>query len=117
MVLNLPFSVILPTQRQIRGCQCFLAQAAAAAESKSAEDITFVFVNQGESLQHIHAFMSEHGFDLKNVWQDPSNALGQTTGAHAMPTTLYYNADGQLVSTHFGELSRATLQEGLSRIR
>ncbi|MEC8936435.1 MAG: TlpA disulfide reductase family protein, partial [Pseudomonadota bacterium] len=84
---------------------------------QQAQDITFVFVNQGESLQHIHAFMSEHGFDLKNVWQDPSNALGQTTGAHAMPTTLYYNADGQLVSTHFGELSRATLQDGLSRIR
>lgn len=84
---------------------------------QQAQDITFVFVNQGESLQHIHTFMHEHGFNLNHVWQDPSNALGQATGAHAMPTTLYYNADGDLVSTHFGELSRATLQDGLTRIR
>lgn len=81
------------------------------------QDITFVFVNQGESAQQIEAFLQQHGFSLKNVWQDPSNALGQATGAHAMPTTLYYNSDGQLVNTHFGELSRATLEQGLSRLR
>lgn len=81
------------------------------------QDITFVFVNQGESAQQIEAFMSQHAFSLENVWQDPNNALGQATGAHAMPTTLYYNAEGQLVNTHFGELSRATLTQGLERLR
>lgn len=84
---------------------------------KTEQDITFVFVNQGESRQQIESFMSEHGFTLANVWQDPRNALGQATGAHAMPTTLYYDAQGQLVNTHFGELSRATLQQGLERLR
>tara|TARA_R110000850_G_scaffold32355_8_gene89070 strand:+ start:111 stop:926 length:816 start_codon:yes stop_codon:yes gene_type:complete len=79
--------------------------------------ITFVFVNQGESLGQINAFMDEYGFSLDNVWQDPRNAVGQATGANAMPTTLYYDADGQLVSSHFGELSSATLQQGLKRLR
>ncbi len=79
--------------------------------------ITFVFVNQGESSTQIEAFINEHGFRLDNVWLDPRNAVGQATGAHAMPTTLYYNADGQLVNTHFGELSSATLQRGLERLR
>lgn len=87
------------------------------AAQQQEQDVTFVFVNQGESLPQINRFMAEHGFQLDNVWQDPRNALGQVTGAHAMPTTLYYDAQGQLVSTHFGELSRATLNDGLSRIR
>lgn len=78
--------------------------------------ITFVFVNQGESPAHIEAFMDEHGFTLDNVWLDLSNGVGQATGAHAMPTTLYYDANGQLVNTHFGELSSATLQRGLERL-
>jgi YD repeat-containing protein len=84
---------------------------------KNETDVTFVFVNQGESPAHIDAFMDEHGFSLDNVWLDPRNAVGQATGAHAMPTTLYYDANGQLVSTHFGELSSATLRRGLERLR
>lgn len=81
------------------------------------QDITFVFVNQGESAQHIETFMNQHDLSLENVWLDQSNALGRATGAHAMPTTLFYNAQGKLVNTHFGELSRATLQQGLKRLR
>lgn len=84
---------------------------------KTEKDITFVFVNQGESAQHIEAFMDQQALSLENVWLDPRNALGQATGAHAMPTTLYYNAEGLLVSTHFGELSHATLLQGLERLR
>ncbi len=80
-------------------------------------DITFIFINQGESPAHIETFMSEHGFSLDNVWLDPRNAVGQATGAHAMPTTLFYDAEGHLVNTHFGELSSATLQRGLERLR
>ena len=87
------------------------------AAQQNETDITFVFVNQGESPAHIEIFMDKYGFSLDNVWFDPRNAVGQATGAHAMPTTLYYDANGQLVSTHFGELSSATLQRGLERLR
>lgn len=81
------------------------------------QGITFVFVNQGENAQHIEAFMSQHDLSLDNVWLDQRNALGKATGAHAMPTTLFYSAEGKLVNTHFGELSHATLQQGLERLR
>ncbi|MBT2774354.1 TlpA family protein disulfide reductase [Halomonas sp. ISL-60] len=80
-------------------------------------DITFVFVNQGETSSHIDAFMNAYGFSLDNVWLDPRNEVGQATGAHAMPTTLFYDANGHLVNTHFGELSSATLQRGLEHLR
>ncbi|RUR27778.1 TlpA family protein disulfide reductase [Vreelandella andesensis] len=87
-------------------------------EAQNAEQgITFVFVNQGESAQHIETFMNQYDLSLVNVWLDQRNALGKATGAHAMPTTLFYNMEGKLVNTHFGELSKATLQQGLERLR
>lgn len=81
------------------------------------DDITFVFVNQGESLAQVQQFLEEEALQLDNVLLDAALDLGEVTGAVAMPTTLYYDATGQLVDTHFGELSRATLQRGLQRLR
>ena len=77
------------------------------------DDITFVFVNQGENAQHVRRFLEEHTLNLDNVLLDASNALGEVTGSMAMPTTLFYDASGRLTNTHFGELSRATLDSGL----
>lgn len=79
-------------------------------------DITFVFVNQGESAAQVERFLDHESLNLDNVLLDGPLALGEATGAMAMPTTLYYNADGELVDTHFGELSQATLQRGLDRL-
>lgn len=79
------------------------------------DDVTFVFVNQGENLGTVNAFLQQESLALDNVYLDRSNAFGHDVGAMAMPTTLYYNADGTLVDTHFGELSRATLDRSLER--
>ena len=84
---------------------------------QSESEGTFVFANQGESPVHIETFMDEYGFSLDNVRLAPRNAVGQATGAHAMSTTLHYDADGQRVNTHAGELSNSTLQRGLERLR
>ena len=81
------------------------------------QDITFVFVNQGEDVALVNRFLDHESLSLKNVLLDAPTALGDATGAMAMPTTLYYDAEGRLVDTHFGELSRATLTRGLERLR
>ena len=78
-------------------------------------DVTFVFVNQGENLSTVNAFLQQESLTLDNVYLDRNNALGHEVGAMAMPTTLYYNTDGELIDTHFGELSRATLDRSLER--
>lgn len=81
------------------------------------DDISLVFVNQGESQPKVQRFLEEEDLlDLRNVWLDDTLALGETTGAQAMPTTLFYDARGQLVDTHFGELSRASLRPYLERL-
>ncbi|MBA2778449.1 TlpA family protein disulfide reductase [Billgrantia kenyensis] len=84
---------------------------------QEADDITFVFVNQGEDARHVERFLAEHTLELDNILLDARNSLGEVTGSMAMPTTLFYDADGQLRSTHFGELSRATLLSGIERLR
>ncbi|MGK0547803.1 prolipoprotein diacylglyceryl transferase family protein [Halomonas cupida] len=80
-------------------------------------DIDFVFVNQGESAAQVQRFLdAEQLRHLANVWLDDNQRLGQVTGAQVMPTTLFYDTEGQLVDTHFGELSRASLAPYLERI-
>ncbi|WP_110689655.1 redoxin family protein [Salinicola endophyticus] len=78
-------------------------------------DVSFVFVNQGESVEVIKTFLQRESLTLDHLYRDPNMTFGRKVGAVAMPTTLYYDADGQLVDTHFGELSRATLDRSLER--
>lgn len=76
-------------------------------------DITFVYVNQGEQPETITRFISQHKLSLQNVLTDTSASLGRTTGSQALPTTLFYDANGQQVNAHLGELSRASLAHNL----
>ncbi len=80
------------------------------------EDVDFLFVNVGESPEAIGEFLAGEALTLENVLLDRNNRLGAITGAHVLPTTLFYNADGLLVDSHTGELSRATLQQGLDKL-
>ncbi|MCK0715531.1 TlpA family protein disulfide reductase [Chromohalobacter sarecensis] len=79
-------------------------------------DVTFMFVNQGESRQAVRHYLDNESLKLDNVLRDEALALGEYVGAQAMPTTLFYDADGHLADTHFGELSQATLTHALSRL-
>lgn len=43
--------------------------------------------------------------------------LGALVGSRALPTTLFYGADGRLLGTHLGELSDASLAQALEALR
>ncbi len=83
---------------------------------KKHQDVTFAFVNHGEQSSQVLGFLQDQSLTLDNVLMDTPGAVSSATGAMGLPTTLYYNSDGQLVDSHFGELSRATLQRGLDRL-
>lgn len=95
---------------------CVREMPVLAAAQKERDDIAFVFVNIGESSEQIYAFLEDQSIKLDNILLDKRNRLGAVTGAHVLPTTLFYNADGMLVNAHTGELSRATLQRGLDTL-
>lgn len=95
---------------------CVREMPVLAAAQKERDDIAFVFVNIGETSEQIYAFLENQSIRLDNILLDKRNRLGAVTGAHVLPTTLFYNADGMLVNSHTGELSRATLQRGLETL-
>ena len=77
------------------------------------QDITFLFVNQGESMQSVSTFLETQGLNLNNVLFDSGGQLGQKVGSMALPTTLFYSPQGRLLSSHLGELSEASLARAL----
>ena len=76
-------------------------------------DLTFLFVNQAESMQSVATFLETQGLSLNNVLFDRSGRLGQAVGSMALPTTLFYQADGRLINSHLGELSEASLARAM----
>ena len=76
-------------------------------------DITFVFVNQGEQIETINSFLGQQDLSIRNVLSDVSGSLAGATGSHALPTTLFYDAEGRQVDVHMGELSSASLAQKL----
>ncbi|WP_226506636.1 MULTISPECIES: TlpA family protein disulfide reductase [Pseudomonas] len=75
--------------------------------------VAFALVNQGESVADVSTFLGTVGIDSSQVLFDPQTALAQQVGSAALPTTLFYSADGRLVGTHLGELSAASLAHAL----
>ncbi|HDS1736025.1 TlpA disulfide reductase family protein [Pseudomonas sp. BP8] len=75
--------------------------------------VTFLFVNQGETPENVSTFLATTGLSLTHVLFDGGGQLAQRVGSMALPTTLFYNAEGRLLGSHLGELSRASLRHAL----
>ena len=87
-----------------------------AAAQQQHSDIVFTFINQGEGPGEITRYLQESELTLNNVLLDTGGQFGQQVGSHALPTTLFYNAQGQQVASHMGELSAASLSHQLVKL-
>ena len=88
-----------------------------AAAQQRETGVRFVFANQGEDAVPVLRYLAGNSLKLSNVVFDPAAVLGSAVGSKALPTTLFYDATGQLVDTHLGELSAASLASKLQRLR
>ncbi|WP_114152823.1 TlpA disulfide reductase family protein [Chromobacterium haemolyticum] len=79
-------------------------------------DVRFIFANQGEDEVAVRDFFRKQPLRLQHVLLDPAGALGREYGSVALPTTLFFDADGRLASVHLGELSAATLASKLQTL-
>ncbi len=79
--------------------------------------VTFLFINQGESAERVAYFLAKQNLALNNLLLDGSVQLGQMVGSRALPTTLFYDAEGRQVGSHLGELSHASLERALAALR
>lgn len=62
-------------------------------------------------------FLAAQQLSLDNLLLDEQVQLGQLVGSRALPTTLFYDAEGRQVGSHLGELSHASLERALERLR
>ena len=108
MVVNLWASWCPPCRREM---------PVLAAAQQQEKEMTFVFANQGEDAATAFRYLQASQLDLRNVLFDAGAQLGHATGSTSLPTTLFYDADGRLVDTHLGELSKASLASKLAKLR
>jgi len=108
MVINLWASWCPPCRREM---------PVLAAAQQQEKGMTFVFANQGEDAGTAFRYLQASQLDLRHVLFDAGAQLGHATGSTALPTTLFYDADGRLVDAHLGELSKASLASKLAKLR
>lgn len=77
--------------------------------SRENPDVHFVFVSQGEGPEAVRRFLEKQGLTAEWVLLDPETRLSQALGIQGLPTTLFFDREGRLVSRHLGELSEALL--------
>ena len=88
-----------------------------AAAQQREKSVEFLFIDQGESAQAVRAYLQAHQLMLRNVWLDPSSALGPALGSRGLPTTLFVDAEGHLVDAHMGVLNGPALASKLKQIQ
>ncbi|MEF7614487.1 TlpA disulfide reductase family protein [Aquincola sp. MAHUQ-54] len=76
--------------------------------------VHFVFLNQGESADKVKRFLGSEQLRLHNVLLDAKGRASTLAGHRSLPTTLFFDAQGRLVGSRVGELSRATLGQRLA---
>lgn len=106
-VINLWASWCPPCHREMP----VLAQAA-----QQYPHIHVVMVNQGEDLATVQHYLAKHQFKFQHVLLDPNGDIPAHINSFGLPTTLFFNAQGQLIERHMGELSPAMLQHYLKKM-
>ena len=74
-------------------------------------DVRFILLNQGESATVVNRYLTQGKYRFDNVWLDRQGVMGNWLGQTALPVTLVFNPEGELVNGHMGVLSKAVLAE------
>jgi cytochrome c biogenesis protein CcmG, thiol:disulfide interchange protein DsbE len=77
--------------------------------------IQFLGVDMQDLRSGAQSFMHSNGMTYPSVF-DPPDAIGLSYGLFSPPMTQFWDADGNLVATIRGEISREALQSNLAAI-
>lgn len=79
--------------------------------------VHFVFINQGEPGAQVTRWLQTRQLPLDHVLLDERRQASAVFKQQGYPTTLFFNARGEMVASRLGELSPATLEQNLARAR
>ena len=78
-------------------------------------DLVVLAINAGEGSDIVQEFVTEHELDLL-ILLDPAGDAVKQFRVYGFPTSMFFDADGILQSTHLGELDEALLIANLLKI-
>lgn len=81
------------------------------------QDVTFVFMNAGETPEQVSQYLEEQKLELRNVLLDEQLEAKSVMGNRGLPTTFFYGPDGRMISTRVGELTLTDLESRLKQLR
>ncbi len=73
-------------------------------------DIHFVMLNQGETPDTVQDYLRQYRFNFQHVLFDPQGDMATQMNMYGLPSTLFFNAQGQLAHRHMGELTQPMLR-------
>ena len=79
-------------------------------------NVQFVFINQGESADLVSDYLQRNQLNLKHVLLDPAGDMATSMSMFGMPSTLFFNANGELIDKHLGELSSPMLKQYIQKM-
>jgi len=71
--------------------------------SQQTPQVRFLWINQGETPEKAARYATQQGLPLASVLLDADSGLSHLLGLKALPTTLFYDAQGRLIIQFFGE--------------
>jgi thiol-disulfide isomerase/thioredoxin len=86
-------------------------------EAAHQHNVQFVFVNMGEGPEAIRIFLDEVKLkQIPHLLLDKKAALSEVLQIQGLPTTLFFDAKGNLLARHLGEINREELKGYLGRL-
>ncbi|AOU99111.1 hypothetical protein BI364_15225 [Acidihalobacter yilgarnensis] len=79
-------------------------------------NMQFYFAEQGDSRANVKAYAEKIGLTPAHILLDTNTRLSKFFGVLGYPTTIFYNAAGNIVAIHRGELTSSTLKQYLARL-
>jgi len=97
-------------------CRRELPMLAAAARANP--DVRFYFADQGEGADTVRAYLDERpDIEIDGVLLDAASSLSERFEAMGLPVTLFFNASGDHVLTHVGEVTEVDMLNYLTDLK
>ncbi|WP_095012445.1 TlpA disulfide reductase family protein [Tsuneonella mangrovi] len=94
-------------------CRRELPMLAAQARDNA---VPILLVNEGEDKATAIRFLAQNHVAPDHIVLDSDAGLARSLGASGLPVSLFVDAKGRIAIGHFGQISRAAVEDGIAQI-